>query len=140
MAKFVVLLFSGLLFSGSAAAGMTCHLTYHMEGWSFIYKEYKGSGVVRCRNGQQANVAIVSRGVGATLGRSEINNGKGVISYVESINEVFGAYVSLDGHAGVTRSVEGRVMTKGLVSLALSGVGRGVDLGVTLGAFTIKPR
>lgn len=141
MAKFVALLLSGLfLYSSSAVADMTCKLTYRMEGWSFIYKEYKGSGVVSCRNGQRANVAIISRGVGMTLGKSEIDNGIGVISDVKSIGEVFGTYVSLDGHAGATKSVEGRVMTKGMVSLALSGIGRGVDLGVTIGAFTIKPR
>jgi hypothetical protein len=30
-------------------------------------------------------------------------------------------------------------MTKGDVSLALSGTGRGLDLGVVFGAFTISP-
>lgn len=141
MYKYVALLFAGLLMSDVASADMTgCVLTYNMKGWSFVYKEYRGSGVVRCRNGQQANVAIISRAVGMTLGMSEISDGKGVISAVNSIDEVFGTYVAFDGHAGVTRSVEGRVMTKGVVSLALSGIGRGVDLGVTIGAFSIRPR
>ncbi len=105
-----------------------------------MYKEYKGTGHVTCRNGQQANVAIVSRGGGFTMGKSEIDNGSGVISEVKDINEVYGTYVFLEGHAGATKSVEGLVMTKGEVSLVLTGSGRGFDLGVTLGAFTISPR
>ncbi|WP_305907608.1 hypothetical protein Q9L42_014970 [Methylomarinum sp. Ch1-1] len=130
-----------ILLSLPASAQMTrCTLTYSLQGWSFFYQEYRGSGVVSCRNGQRASVAIVSRGGGATLGKSEIDNGKGVISDVRSIEEVFGTYVYLNGHAGATRSAEGRVMTKGLVSLALSGFGRGFDLGVAIGAFSIKPR
>ncbi len=141
LSKFGLLLLAFSIFPVSAAAGLTqCTLTYRIEGWSFVYREYKGNGVVRCRNGQQTNVAIVSRGVGVTIGKSEINHGKGVISDVNSIDEVFGTYVFLDGHAGATKSVEGRVMTKGVVSLALSGHGRGVDFGATIGAFSIKPR
>jgi hypothetical protein len=129
-----------LFVSFSIQAEMTsCNLRYTLEGWSFIYKEYKGAGTVTCLNGQSANVSILSRGGGATIGRSEIRNGRGVISEVRNINEVFGTYVFLDGHAGFTRSVEGRVMTKGIVSLALSGDGRGFDFGVAVGAFIIRP-
>lgn len=140
--KFVVLLGFGLLSCSAAASSqMTqCTLTYRMQGWSFVYRVYKGSGSVRCRNGERANVTVVSHGVGASLGRSEINQGRGVISDVRNLDEVFGTYVYLDGHAGAAKSVEARTMTKGLVSLALSGLGRGFDLGVTIGAFTIKPR
>jgi hypothetical protein len=36
------------------------------------------------------------------------------------------------------KSAGAQVMTKGQVSLALSGTGRGVDLGVVLGAMTIS--
>lgn len=129
-----------ILASSTIQAEMTqCHLRYTLEGWSFIYKEYKGSGTISCQNGQTANVSILSRGGGATIGRSEIRDGRGVISEVRNINEVFGTYVFLDGHAGFTQSVEGRVMTKGIVSLALSGDGRGFDLGVAVGAFIIRP-
>lgn len=129
------------LMSASAAAEMIgCSLTYSMRGWSFAYAEYRGDGVVSCSNGQWANVAIVSRGAGFTVGKSEIDKGRGIITEVQSIEEVFGTYLFLDGHAGVTKSVEGRVMTKGEVSLVLSGIGRGMDLGVTFGAFSIKPK
>ena len=139
MFRFVALFLS--LSSFSVAADMSsCALTYSLQGWSFFYQEYRGNGFISCRNGQKAHVAIVSRGGGVSFGKSEINDGKGVISRVRSLNEVFGTYVFLDGHAGATRSVEGRIMTKGEVSLALSGFGRGFDLGVTVGTFSILPR
>ena len=116
---------------------MRCTLSYSVKGWSFIYKEYRGSGTVNCANGQSAAVQIVARGGGLTFGRSEIH-GRGRFSEVYSIDEVFGTFVEAAGHAGVTRSAEGRAMTKGTVSLALSGTGRGVDLGASFGGFTIR--
>ena len=123
----------------ASAAFTSCKLTYHIKGWSFIYREYRGTGFVTCDNGQRASVNIITRGGGLTLGKSEIDKGKGVFSEVTNINEIYGTYVVLAGHAGATKSAEGQAMTKGEVSLAISGIGRGFDLGLTLGAFTIKP-
>ena len=136
-----VLLTLSILFANSALAGMTrCKLHYSLEGWSFIYSEYRGTGSVTCQNGQRARVSIVTRGGGLTLGKSDIVKGKGEFSDVKNISEVFGTYVAVNGHAGATKSVEGQAMTKGEVSLALSGKGRGFDLGVGLSAFTIEPQ
>ena len=123
-----------------ASAAMTsCKITYSLKGWSFVYKEYKGNGIVTCENGQRASVSIITRGGGATLGKSEINNGGGVFSEVKDINEIYGTYFVIDVHAGAVKSVEAQAMTKGEVSLAISGKGRGFDLGIALGAFTIRP-
>jgi hypothetical protein len=115
-----------------------CELVFDLEGWSFVYKTMKGSGVVTCGNGQTATVAIETHAAGLTAGKSEIEGGKGSFSAVKDISEVYGSYVAGEAHAGATRSVAASVMTKGEISLAISGQGRGVDLGVTLGAFTIK--
>lgn len=129
------------LFSFSVNAEMlTCRMTYNTKGWSIFYKEYHGTGVVSCNNGQRVNISIISRGGGLTIGKSEINKGKGRFTKVYNINEIYGTYFALDSHAGATVSVEAQVMTKGEVSLALTGEGRGVDLGVSLSAFTIRPR
>ena len=129
-----------LFLSIPASAAMTiCKITYSLKGWSIFYNEYKGNGTVSCENGKSANVSIITRGGGLTLGKSEINNGKGVFSEVININELYGTYIALGAHAGATKSVESQAMTKGEVSLALSGKGRGFDLGFTLGAFTIRP-
>lgn len=122
----------------SAAASMTtCRLTYQIEGWSFVYKNYRGRGIVRCENGQNARVTIETHGGGFTFGKSEITGG-GRFSAVRGLGEIFGSYAEADAHAGVTKSAEGRVLTKGPVSLSLSGTGRGVDFGIAFGAFHIK--
>jgi len=129
---------ASLLLASPAAAMTKCKMTYDLKGWSFIYKTYQGRAFVKCRNGQRAKVRIAARGGGLTVGKSEIDNGKGIFSEVKDISEIFGTYVAVDGHAGATKSVEGWAMTKGEVSLALSGKGRGFDLGFALGAFTIE--
>lgn len=123
-----------------AAQGMTsCTMTYRMKGWSFVYKRYDGVGHISCSNGQRAEVGLSSNSIGFTLGKSEID-GTGVFSEVRNLNEIYGHYVSLGGHAGLTGSVDGQVLTSGEISLVLSGQGRGVDIGVTLGALTVSPR
>jgi hypothetical protein len=128
-----------LLIALPAAADMTsCHLRYSLKGWSFVFKQYKGSGKVTCENGQTANVRIVTRGGGFTIGKSEIDDGRGAFSAVRSIGETFGSYVAATSSAGATKSVEATAMTKGEISLALTGRGRGFDLGVTFGVFTIE--
>jgi hypothetical protein len=114
-------------------------MAYKLSGWSFVYKQYDGSGVISCSNGQQAQVKLASKSVGFTIGRSEIE-GTGVFSAVKDINEIYGTFVALEGHAGATKSADGQVLTRGIISLALSGVGRGIDIGVTLGALIISPR
>lgn len=123
-----------------ALAGMTaCRLTYEVKGWSFIYKTYRGKGTVRCENGQIAAVTIRTHGGGPTIGKSEIK-GKGRFSEVKGIAETYGTYAEVNAHAGATKSADSRALTKGEVSLSLSGTGRGMDVGVALGAFIIKPR
>jgi hypothetical protein len=120
------------------AAGMRCTMSYTVSGWSVLYRQYRGTGTVTCDNGQTAAVRIVAHGGGITFGRSEIR-GTGTFSEVYAMEEIFGTFVEATGHAGMTRSAEGRAMTKGTVSLALSGTGRGVDVGFAFGGFTIRP-
>lgn len=138
----VLLLTSVLGFSTRAFAGgemTSCTMTYKLTGWSFVYKQYDGVGHISCRNGQKAKVGLSSKSIGFTLGKSEVE-GTGVFSDVRNLNEIYGNYMALEGHAGLTGSVDGQVLTSGEISLVLSGKGRGVDLGVTLGALTISPR
>jgi hypothetical protein len=138
----VLLLTSVLGFSTRSFAGeemTSCTMTYRLTGWSFVYKQYDGVGHISCRNGQKAKVGLSSKSIGFTLGKSEIE-GTGVFSDVRNLNEIYGNYMALEGHAGLTGSVDGQVLTSGEISLVLSGKGRGVDLGVTLGALTISPR
>jgi hypothetical protein len=141
MNKIHILIMCASLFSFAVNAGtLDCRLTYDIKGWSILYKEYKGTGFVSCNNGQRASVSIVSRGAGLTIGKSQINKGRGSFSSLLHINEIYGTYIALDVHAGASVSVEAQIMTKGEISLALSGNGRGVNLGVALSGFSIKPR
>lgn len=114
-----------------------CEMSFSLKGWSAFVKKARGSGTVTCENGESARVQIRVRGGGLTFGKSEIVNGKAKISGVKDIREVFGSYASASAHAGVGPSAEATAMTKGEVSLALAGTGRGVDLGIAFSKFKI---
>jgi hypothetical protein len=114
-------------------------MTYHLSGFSLVYKQYDGVGNISCSNGEHATVSLASKSIGFTIGKSEID-GTGTFSAVKNLNEIYGSFVSLEGDAGATGSVDGQVLTRGEISLALGGQGRGVDIGVTIGALTISPR
>lgn len=115
-----------------------CEMRFDMKGWSAFYKTSKGEGVITCDNGQSASVSIKARGGGITFGKSEVVNGTGRFSGARSIEELFGSYAQSEAHAGAGKSVSAQAMTKGEVSLVLTGSGRGVDVGFSFGKFTIK--
>lgn len=121
-----------------AAADVRCSMTFTMTGWSAFYKTSTGTGTIKCSNGQSAAVKLDAKGGGLTFGKSSIENGQGEFSGVTGIEEVLGSYVAAEAHAGAVKSSKASVMTKGEVSLALSGVGRGWDLGVAFGRLTIS--
>jgi hypothetical protein len=121
-------------------AMVKCHLRFNLSGWSLIYKHAEGIGTIRCDNGQLANVKINVVGGGITAGKYHINDGTGEISNVHGIREVFGDYAQAGAEAGVVRSSQAQVLTKGTTSLALAGTGEGVNLGISVGKFTIEPR
>jgi len=130
------------LVPASLAADKTkdCDMTFSLKGWSAIYKTAHGEGTITCSSGQTANVAIKITGGGLTFGKSEIFNGKGEISGVKSIDEIYGSYASGEAHAGVVKSGTAQVLTKGNVSIALSGTGSGVDVGIDFSKFTISKK
>jgi hypothetical protein len=115
-----------------------CKMTYSLSGWSVFYKTASGSGTIRCTNGQKAAVKIRARGGGITFGKTEVIRGTGEFTGVRDISELFGSYAQAEAHAGVVKSADAQVLTKGSVSLALAGKGRGIDIGVAFGKFTIQ--
>lgn len=121
----------------AADAEVKCDLTFSISGWSLIYKHAEGQGTVVCSNGQKARVKISVNGGGLTAGKYRIDNGKGDITHVRSIDDVFGDYAQAGAEAGVVKSGEAQVLSKGTTSLALHGSGEGVNLGVSVGAFSI---
>jgi len=126
--------------SERGAPDLDCKLTFSLTGWSLIYKHADGVGRVTCENGRSIPVKISVKGGGLTAGKWHIDHGKGKFTDVHSINDVLGRYAQGGAHAGVVKSAEAQVLTKGTVSLALAGHGEGIDLGVDVGAFTISRR
>ena len=120
------------------AAAIDCKLKFTMSGWSVFYKRADGTGTITCNNGQSMAVKLSARGGGLTAGKSTIRDGIGEFSGVQSIDDILGNYASAEAHAGAVKSAKGQVVTKGEVSLALSGTGEGWDLGIAFGKFTIK--
>jgi hypothetical protein len=121
-----------------AHAGTMCRMTFNLSGWSVFYKTSSGTGRITCDNGQSARVKVSSKGGGLTFGRSKIREGIGRFSEVSSISELYGSYGQGEAHAGAGKSAEASVVTKGEVSLALTGKGTGVNVGVSFGKFTIE--
>ena len=121
----------------AAEANVRCTLKFTMQGWSAFYKTADGTGTIKCSDGSSMKVSLAAKGGGLTVGKSSIEDGHGQFSAIDSVDELFGTYVAAEAHAGAVKSAGAQVMTKGEVSLALSGSGRGVDLGVAFGAFTI---
>ncbi|NOR70396.1 MAG: hypothetical protein GQ532_12010 [Methylomarinum sp.] len=128
-----------LTFFSATAGAAQCSIKYNLKGWSVFYKAYKGTAVISCPNGQSARVNLSLKGGGFTFGSSDITDGKGVINGVGNINEVYGTYFAMDGHAGFLQSVEARLLFKGANSVGMAGRGGGFDLGFSFGALTIKP-
>lgn len=141
--RLLMLFCAGLLATAAmpaAASGpIDCKLVFNLSGWSIFYKTASGTGTVSCDNGQSMPVRIRAKGGGLTIGKSKIENGSGEFSGVFNINDVLGTYASSEAHAGVAKSAKAMAMTKGSVSLALAGKGKGWDLGVAFGKFVIEP-
>lgn len=126
--------------TAQAAADVKCTMSFEMKGWSAFYKTASGTGTITCDNGQSMKVKLSAKGGGLTVGKSSIEDGHGEFSAVTGISETLGSYASAEAHAGAVQSAAGQVMTKGEVSLALSGKGRGFDLGIAFGKLTISRR
>jgi len=121
-------------------AGLECTIRFQLSGWSAIYERVDGTGIVACSDGTSLPVLIQARGAGFTVGKSKITNGTGKFVHVRQISDVFGTYAQGDVHAGVVKSGEAEMLTNGKVSLGLAGTGEGVDLGIGMAGFTIRPQ
>lgn len=123
-----------------AARTLECKLDFNIAGWSLFYKTASGTGTVHCNNGQHLPVRISAKGGGLTFGKSRIDHGRGEFAGVRNIRDVLGTYATAEAHAGAEKSSRAQAMTKGDVSLALAGTGKGWDIGVAFGKFVIEPR
>jgi hypothetical protein len=120
------------------SADLDCRLKFSLSTWSVIYKHSEGHGVVTCNGGRTLHVNIAASGAGLTVGKSQVDGGTGRFSDVHRMDEILGSYAEAEAHAGVVKSGDAQVLTKGNVSLALAGNGEGVDLGIDIGEFTLS--
>jgi hypothetical protein len=116
---------------------LKCTMTFRLRTWSIIYKSAVGGGTLHCSDGQSLRVKLRAKGGGLTAGKSE-EAGEGEFSPVGHMDELLGAYAEAQVHAGAVNSVQAQVMTKGEVSLALTGKGHGWSLGVDFGELVIE--
>lgn len=126
--------------SAHAIGPVDCKLHFTMSGWSAFYKTLSGTGTITCDNGQRMSVDIRSKGGGLTFGKNRIENGLGEFSGVRDIHDLPGHYAAAEAHAGAGKSAQAQVVTKGDISLALSGKGEGWNLGVAFGNFILTER
>jgi hypothetical protein len=122
----------------AASANLDSKLKFSLTGWSLVFKHAEGHGTVSCENGESMAVDISAKGGGITVGKSHIDNGHGRFTDVHNINDVLGTYAQGDVSAGAVKSGTAQILSKGTVSLALAGSGEGVELGVSVGGFTIE--
>jgi len=136
------LLLAAVVFAPSAhaAGNIDCELRFNLSGWSIFYKTATGTGTITCDNGASIPVKISAKGGGLTVGRSTVSDGRGKFTGAYSLNDLIGTYGGAEVHAGASRSSNAQVVTKGDISLALAGTGRGWDLGVGFGKFVIERR
>ncbi len=118
-----------------------CTLHYSMSGGGAFYKHSTGEGTIHCDNGQSMGVKIESKGGGLTFGHSTITDGLGKFSPVPDIHDLIGGYATAEANAGSgDNASKAQVVTKGSISLALTGKGSGRTLGVSFGSFIITAR
>lgn len=122
------------------AANMTCKMNYSLTGWSIFYKRVTGTGTVPCSNGQRLPVRLSAHGGGPMVGKYIIRDGFGEFGGVHHIRDVLGTYASASADAAAGKAATAQAMTKGDVSLALSGKGEDWNLGVAFSGFTIEAR
>ncbi len=130
----------GIAPAAQAAGNIDCELHYNLTGWSMFYKTSSGTGTITCDNGASIPVKISAKGGGLTVGRTTITDGRGRFSGAYSLDDLLGTYAAAEAHASASRANDAQAMTKGDISLALAGTGRGWSIGIGFGKFVIERR
>lgn len=121
----------------AADKDVSCHLTFTTNEWSAIYASAGGTGEVTCDNGKSMPVHISAKGIGLTAGKWAIQQGKGRFTHVNDIEETLGNYYGLSANIGMSKAGSAQALSRGAVSLTLTGTGQGFDVGVSISSFTI---
>ena len=104
------LLLLGPLVCAMAVAGtaqaqerdLDCRLDYSLSGWSLIYKQTSGGGIVTCDGGESMRVRVRARALGLTVGRWQIDHGTGRFTDVRRIAQAArGTRCAHRGYVGI---------------------------------------
>lgn len=126
--------------ASAAERDLSCQLSFTTTEWSIVFASAAGTGAVTCMNGESMPVIISAKGVGLTAGKWKIEQGRGKFTHVAAIDNVLGSYYGVSANVGVAKSGSAQALTKGKVSLALTGKGEGFDIGIAVSSFTISKR
>ena len=128
--------------SGAHAApprpyNLKCTMDFSLKGWSAFYSTSQGSGTIHCSNGKKMKVKLSTRGGGLTAGKTSMT-GRATFTEVQRIDDLLGSYASVQAQAGAVNAAQAQVLSKGEVSLTLTGKGKGWSLGVAASEFRIE--
>lgn len=124
---------------GEKAEGkIKCEMDFSMKGWAAIYRSAHGSGTISCSNGEKIEVVLESKGFGLAAGEAEVSDARGVFSPVEKTDELLGSYIGQSAVAAAGKADAAGAFTKGDVSLAIYGQGKGKGLGQGGARLTIE--
>ncbi len=121
-----------------AEGKIKCEMVFSMKGWAAIYKSAHGSGTISCSNGEKIEVELESKGFGLAAGEAEISDARGVFSPVAKTEELLGSYIGQAAVAAAGKADAAGAFTKGDVSLAVYGEGKGKGLSEGGARLTIK--
>lgn len=121
-----------------AESKIKCEMEFSMKGWAAIYRTASGSGTITCSNGEKIEVVLESRGFGLAAGEAEVSDARGVFSPVAKTEELLGTYIGRSAVAAAGKADAAGAFTKGDVSLAVYGEGKGKGLAAGGAKITIK--
>jgi len=133
----VFLLVSFISLSEGKAGPVKCELVFSLHTWSFFYKSGHGTGTVSCDNGQKADVKVRTKGGGITLGASDTTEGHGNFTGATDIKQLFGDYSSAQIGAGVVKTANAQTLGKGKITLNITEIGKGANIGFSFGSFNL---
>ncbi len=121
-----------------AEAKIKCEMDFSIKGWAAIYRSAHGSGTITCSNGEKIEVVLESKGFGLAAGEAEVSDARGVFSPVAKTDELLGSYIGQSAVAAAGKADAAGAFTKGDVSLAVYGEGKGKGLAQGGARLTIK--
>jgi hypothetical protein len=116
---------------------VSCEMDFSMKGWAVVITEGKGEGKVVCSNGETAEVAIASHGIGLSAGKAELVHARGEFTGVSRLEDLLGTYSSQTRTGGAGEAGGVALLTKGSVSLTVYAKGEGMGISTALGRITI---